>query len=103
MDAMLINFSTFTILAFITDLVVLVRVMTSSIRKQEAGFMVLILLSMQHALIDFFWGLTYYDAIGMGAFGLQLSTTLYFLSNGVIAFGWFHFAVVLVRAAARSK
>ena len=103
MDAMLINFSTFTILAFITDLVVLVRVMTSSIRKQEAGFMVLILLSMLHALIDFFWGLTYYDAIGMGAFGLQLSTTLYFLSNGVIAFGWFHFILSQHRRKPLSK
>lgn len=103
MDAMLINFSTFTILAFITDLVVLVRVATSSICKQEVGFIVLIVLSMLHALIDFFWGLTYYDAIGMGAWGLQLSTTLYFLSNGIIAFGWFHFILSQHRRKSLSK
>lgn len=103
MDAMLINFSTFTILAFLTDLVVLVRVFTTSIRTKEKGFIALILLSMQHALIDFFWGLTYYDAIGMGGFGLRMSTTLYFLSNGIIAFGWFHFLLSQHRSRPISK
>ncbi|MGN1104414.1 MAG: hypothetical protein ACI4QI_06000, partial [Candidatus Coproplasma sp.] len=60
-------------------------------RYQEKGFVRLIILAVCHNVIDIFWGLTYFDKLGMGAVGLYISTSLYFCSNVILAFAWFAF------------
>ncbi|MGN0688295.1 MAG: ATP-binding protein [Oscillospiraceae bacterium] len=60
-------------------------------KYQEKGFLQLIILVVCHNIIDIFWGLTYFDKLGMGPLGLQISTSLYFGSNAILAFTWFSF------------
>lgn len=57
----------------------------------EKGIFQLIILAVCNNVIDIFWGLTYFDRIGMGPLGLQISTSLYFCSNAILAFTWFSF------------
>lgn len=53
-----------------------------------------------HNIIDIFWGLTYFDKIGMGPMGLKISTSMYFCSNAILSFTWFTF---LYRLMSREK
>ena len=44
-------------------------------------------------IVYLFRGLTYFDRTGLGTAGLHLSTSLYFISNAVLACFWFLFLV----------
>lgn len=88
---MYVDFMLFTVIALATGVIILLRILGSNMRYQEKGFLQLIILSVCHNLIDIFWGLTYFDKIGMGPLGLEISTSMYFCSNAVLAFAWFSF------------
>ena len=88
---MYIDFMLFTVIALATGVIVLSRILSSNMKYQEKGFEQLIVLAICHNIIDIFWGLTYFDKLGMGTLGLQISTTLYFCSNAIVACSWFCF------------
>ncbi|MGN0733676.1 MAG: ATP-binding protein [Emergencia sp.] len=88
---MYVDFMLFTSIALATNVVILIRIASSRIIYQEKSFMTLIILAICHNVIDLFWGLTYFDKLGMGPLGLQISTSLYFCSNALLAFTWFSF------------
>ncbi|MGN0715151.1 MAG: ATP-binding protein [Anaerovoracaceae bacterium] len=88
---MYVDYMLFTVIALATGVVILTRILSSNMRYQEKGFLLLIILAVCHNIIDVFWGLTYFDKIGMGTLGLEISTSLYFCSNAVLSFTWFSF------------
>lgn len=88
---MYIDYMLFAVIALATGAVILLRILSSNMRYQEKGFLRLIILAVCHNVIDLFWGLTYFDRLGMGALGLQISTSLYFCSNALLAFAWFSY------------
>lgn len=88
---MYVDFMLFAVIALATGVIILLRILSSNMKHQEKGFLQLIILAVCHNIIDLFWGLTYFDKIGMGPLGLQISTSLYFCSNAVLAFTWFSF------------
>lgn len=88
---MYVDFMLFTIIALATGVIILLRILGSNTEYQEKGFLQLIILAVCHNIIDLFWGLTYFDKLGMGPSGLQISTSLYFCSNAILAFTWFCF------------
>lgn len=88
---MFVDYMLFTVIAFVTGTVILFRILSSNMKYREKGFLQLIILAVCHNIIDLFWGLTYFDKIGMGPLGLQISTSLYFVSNAILAFTWFAF------------
>ena len=88
---MYVDYMLFVVIALVTELLTLIRILSSGMKYQEKGFLQLIVLAVCHNIVDIFWGLTYFDKIGMGPLGLQISTSLYFCSNAVLAFTWFAF------------
>ena len=88
---MFVDFMLFAVVAMATSVIILARILSSNMRYQEKAFLQLILLAIFHNIIDIFWGLTYFDKIGMGPLGLYISTSLYFISNSILAFYWFSF------------
>ncbi|MGN0679785.1 MAG: ATP-binding protein [Oscillospiraceae bacterium] len=88
---MYIDYMLFTVIALATGVIILLRILSSNMKYQEKGFLQLIILAVCHNIIDVFWGLTYFDKLGMGPVGLQLSTSLYFCSNAILSFTWFSF------------
>ena len=88
---MYVDFMLFAVIALATGVLILLRILSSNMKYQEKGFLQLIILAVCHNIIDIFWGLTYFDKIGMGSLGLQISTSLYFCSNAILAFTWFAF------------
>lgn len=88
---MYVDYMFFAVIALVTGVVILLRILSSNMRYQEKGFLQLIIFSICHNIIDIFWGLTYFDKIGMGPLGLQISTSLYFCSNTILAFVWFNY------------
>lgn len=88
---MYVDFMLFAVIALATGVIILLRILSSNMKYQEKGFLQLIILAVCHNIIDIFWGLTYFDKIGMGPLGLQISTSLYFCSNAILAFTWFSF------------
>ena len=85
------DYMMFVVIALVTGIIILYRILSSELRYQEKGFIQLIILTICHNIVDIFWGLTYFDKIGMGSLGLQISTSMYFCSNAVLAFTWFLF------------
>ncbi|MGN0438778.1 MAG: ATP-binding protein [Lachnospiraceae bacterium] len=94
---MFVDFILFAVIALATGIIILIRILSSNMRYQEKGFLQLIILSICHNVIDIFWGLTYFDKIGMGPLGLKISTSLYFCSNAILAFTWFTFLYRLLQ------
>ena len=88
---MYVDFMLFAVISLVTNAIILMRILSSELKNQEKGFIRLIILAIFHNVIDIFWGLTYFDRIGMGPLGLQISTSLYFCSNAILAFAWFLF------------
>lgn len=88
---MYVDFMLFAVIALATGVIILLRILSSNMKYQEKGFLQLIILAVCHNIIDIFWGLTYFDKLGMGPLGLQISTSLYFCSNAILAFTWFSF------------
>ena len=80
---MYVDFMLFAVIALATGVLILLRILSSNMKYQEKGFLQLIILAVCHNIIDIFWGLTYFDKIGMGSLGLQISTSLYFCSNAI--------------------
>lgn len=93
---MYIDYMLFTVIALATGVLILLRILSSNMKHQEKGFLQLIILAVCHNIIDVFWGFTYFDKIGMGPLGLQISTSLYFCSNAILAFTWFFFLYKLL-------
>ena len=85
------DYMMFVVIALVTGIIILYRILSSELRYQEKGFIQLIILTICHNIVDIFWGLTYFDKIGMGSLGLQISTSMYFCSNAVLVFTWFLF------------
>ena len=100
---MYIDFMLFTVIALVTGVLILIRILSSNMKYQEKGFLQLIILAVCHNLIDVFWGLTYFDKLGMGPMGLYISTTLYFCSNAVLAFTWFTFLYRMLNRESTNK
>ena len=88
---MYVDFMLFAVIALATGILILLRILSSNMKYQEKGFLQLIILAVCHNIIDIFWGLTYFDKLGMGPLGLQISTSLYFCSNAILSFTWFSF------------
>lgn len=97
---MYIDYMLFTVIALVTGVLILFRILSSNMKNQEKGFLQLIILAVCHNIIDIFWGLTYFDKIGMGPMGLKISTSMYFCSNAILSFTWFTF---LYRLMSREK
>lgn len=77
---MYVDYMLFAVIALATGVVILLRILSSNMKYQEKGFLQLIILAVCHNIIDIFWGLTYFDKLGMGPLGLYISTSLYFCS-----------------------
>lgn len=88
---MYIDFMLFAVIALATGVLILFRILSSNMKYQEKGFLQLLILAVCHNIIDIFWGLTYFDKLGMGPLGLQISSSLYFVSNAILSFTWFSF------------
>lgn len=100
---MFVNYILLVMIALITDTIILLRILSSDLRHQEKGFIQLIILTIIHNIIDIFWGLTYFDKIGMGSLGLQISTSLYFCSDAILAYTWFLFLFSLLHQKKTKK
>lgn len=94
---MYIDFMMFSAIAMATGIIILSRILSSDMKYQKNGLKQLVILALCHNAIDLFWGLTYYDKIGMGTMGLYISTYMYFCSNSVLSFAWFMFLYHLMR------
>lgn len=88
---MYMDFMMFAAIAMATDVIILYRILSSDMKYQKNGLKQLVILALFHNAIDIFWGLTYYNRIGMGTVGLYISTYMYFFSNAVLSFAWFMF------------
>ena len=88
---MYVDYMLFAVIALATGVLIFIRLLSSNMKYQEKGFLRLIALAICHNIIDIFWGLTYFDKLGMGPLGLQISTSVYFCSNAILAFAWFAF------------
>ena len=93
---MYVDYMLFAGIALATGVLIFIRLLSSNMKYQEKGFLQLIILAVCHNVIDIFWGLTYFDKIGIGPLGLQISTSLYFCSNAVLSFTWFSFLYKLL-------
>ena len=93
---MYVDYMLFAGIALATGVLILIRILSSNMKYQEKGFLQLIVLAICHNIIDIFWGLTYFDKLGMGPLGLQISTSVYFCSNAILAFAWFAFLYSLL-------
>lgn len=71
---MYIDFMMFAAIAMATDVIILYRILSSDMKYQKNGLKQLVILALFHNAIDIFWGLTYYNRIGMGTVGLYIST-----------------------------
>lgn len=94
---MYVDFMLFTSIALVTGMIILTRIISSNLKDQESGLLKLVILAICHNVIDLFWGLTYFDKLGMGTIGLQISTSLYFCSNAILACYWFLFLYRLLQ------
>ena len=61
------DYMMFVVIALVTGIIILYRILSSELRYQEKGFIQLIILTICHNIVDIFWGLTYFDKIGMGS------------------------------------
>lgn len=77
---MYVDYMLFTVIALTTSVIILLRILSSNMRNQEKGFLWLISLVVCHNIIDVFWGLTYFDKLGMGTLGLQIQPLCIFAS-----------------------
>lgn len=97
------DYMLFTVIALTMDVLILIRILSSNMKYQEKGFVVLISLAVFHNINDVFWGLTYFDKLGLGPLGLQISTSIYFCSNAMLAFTWFMFLFRMLKGSRPSK
>ena len=93
---MYVDFMLFTAIALLTGVLVFLRILNSNLRYQEKGFLRLIILASCHNIVDIFWGLTYFDKVGLGSLGVKISTSLYFCSNAILVLAWFIFLYTLL-------
>ena len=100
---MLVYYLSIILIALVIAGVVLAKLHISKIVGENKGLIIFIYAIFIFGVIDMFWGLTYYDCVGMGVVGLKVSSSLFFATSSILSYGWFLYATSLINDKKMSK
>ena len=100
---MLVYYLSIILIALVIAGVVLAKLHISKIVGENKGLIIFVYAIFIFGIIDMFWGLTYYDCVGMGVIGLKVSSSLFFATSSMLSYGWFLYAASLINDKKMSK
>lgn len=93
---MLVYYLSIIIIALVIAGVVLAKIHISKVVDKSKGLIRFVNGIFVLGIIDIFWGLTYYDCLGLGITGHIISSSLFFSASAILSYGWFLYASSLV-------
>ena len=100
---MLVYYLSIILIALVIAGVVLAKLYISKIVDNSKALIRFIHALFVFAVIDIFWGLTYYDCFGLGITGHIVTSSMFFSASAILCYGWFLYASSLVDDRKMSK
>ena len=93
---MLIYYISIIVIALVIAGVVLAKLHISKLVDNSRGLICFVRAIFVFGIIDKLWGLTYYDCLGVGVIGHNITSSMFFSMSAILSYGWFLYTSSLI-------
>ena len=93
---MLIYYISIIVIALVIAGVVLAKLHISKLVDNSRGLICFVRAIFVFGIIDILWGLTYYDCLGVGVIGHNITSSMFFSMSAILSYGWFLYTSSLI-------